>query len=56
MIHLAGYAGRLRGRLDRAYGGTTGSIDTVLREDAPRFVVVDYKTNWLAVPGGEVWH
>jgi exodeoxyribonuclease V beta subunit len=33
-------------------GYLTGSIDAVLRLPGPRFVVVDYKTNWLG-PGGE---
>ena len=33
-------------------GYLTGSIDAVLRLPGPRFVVVDYKTNWLG-PVGE---
>ncbi|WP_372728620.1 UvrD-helicase domain-containing protein [Nocardioides sp.] len=28
-------------------GYLTGSVDVVLRLDGPRYVVVDYKTNWL---------
>jgi exodeoxyribonuclease V beta subunit len=49
------FAGRLRGYL-------TGSLDLVMRvpvdATTPRFLVVDYKTNWLA-PDGEAltaWH
>src|SRR5690606_33538379 len=48
-------ATRLRGYL-------TGSLDAVLRlrdaDGTPRYVVVDYKTNRLAAPGGAVtaWH
>jgi exodeoxyribonuclease V beta subunit len=39
-------------------GYLTGSIDLVLRLDGERFAVVDYKTNWLGEPGGELtaWH
>ncbi len=43
-------------------GFLTGSIDLVARlrdaDGAPRFAVVDYKTNWLGVPGEELtaWH
>jgi exodeoxyribonuclease V beta subunit len=46
---LAGYAQRLEDPALRARvrGFLTGSIDLVLRIDGPRFVVVDYKTNWL---------
>src|SRR5207342_572254 len=32
-------------------GYLTGSIDAVLRLPGPRFVVVDYKTNWLGPIG-----
>ncbi|MBV9922044.1 MAG: exodeoxyribonuclease V subunit beta, partial [Pseudonocardia sp.] len=32
-------------------GYLTGSIDAVLRLPGPRFVVVDYKTNWLGPSG-----
>lgn len=53
---LLPYADRLA---DPALGGQelrgylTGSIDVVLRLPGPRFVVVDYKTNWLgeSAPG-----
>ena len=37
-------------------GYLTGSIDAVLRiwsEDQPRYLVVDYKTNWLGALDGE---
>ncbi len=34
-------------------GYLTGSIDAVLRLPGPRFVVVDYKTNWLGPRGPE---
>ncbi|MDT7574093.1 MAG: exodeoxyribonuclease beta subunit, partial [Pseudonocardiales bacterium] len=34
-------------------GYLTGSIDAVLRLPGPRFVVVDYKTNWLGLSGPE---
>ena len=49
---LAAYAARLADpRLrDRVRGYVTGSIDLVARVDG-RFAVVDYKTNWLGVPG-----
>ena len=57
---LAGYAGRLRDpALDGVLRGyLTGSLDLVFRLRAGRFVVVDYKTNWL---GGRdetltAWH
>jgi len=49
---LAGYADRLT---DAALGGQplkgylTGSVDAVLRVDG-RYLVVDYKTNWLGDP------
>ena len=56
---LAGYPDRLAdlGRLggDQVlHGYLTGSLDAVLRvgpPDAPRYLVVDYKTNRLAPPG-----
>ncbi len=35
-------------------GYLTGSLDLVIRisgADGPRFAVLDYKTNWLGVPG-----
>ena len=38
-------------------GYLTGSLDLVVRlrnTDAPRFAVIDYKTNWLAGPGEEL--
>lgn len=50
---LADYPERLRDPLlaaEELRGFLTGSIDAVLRigaESAPRFLVVDYKTNWL---------
>ncbi len=64
---LAGYADLLGGpalRGERLRGYLSGSIDAVLRLDAgagPRYVVVDYKTNWLAtgLAAGEpltAWH
>ncbi|MBI2703681.1 MAG: UvrD-helicase domain-containing protein [Actinobacteria bacterium] len=61
---LAGYAERLRyPQLAQALRGyLTGSIDVVLRtrsrDGQPRFVVVDYKTNWLGLDGEELtaWH
>ncbi|MGE2736010.1 exodeoxyribonuclease V subunit beta [Mycolicibacterium vaccae] len=51
---LASYAGRLcsgalAGQSLRGY--LTGSVDAVLRLPDQRFVVVDYKTNWLGEPG-----
>jgi exodeoxyribonuclease V beta subunit len=61
---LAGYGSRLRdpalGQHVRGY--LTGSLDAVLRVRAgdgrPRFVVVDYKTNWLGDDGEPLsaWH
>ncbi|MGE2832598.1 exodeoxyribonuclease V subunit beta [Mycobacterium sp. SMC-4] len=50
---LASYAGRLSsGTLaDQSLRGyLTGSVDAVLRLPDQRFVVVDYKTNWLGEP------
>ncbi|WP_232323429.1 UvrD-helicase domain-containing protein [Catenuloplanes japonicus] len=47
---LRGYAARLRvpELADQPLRGyLTGSIDAVLRVDGPRYLVVDYKTNWL---------
>ncbi|HWK30421.1 MAG TPA: UvrD-helicase domain-containing protein [Solirubrobacter sp.] len=56
---LHGYADRLADPDLRARvrGYLTGSIDLVLRVD-DAFVVVDYKTNWLAAPGEALttWH
>ena len=51
---MAAYASRLEDPALRAQvrGFLTGSIDLVIRLDGPRFVVVDYKTNWLG-PVGE---
>jgi len=54
---LAGYAARLEDPALRSQvrGFLTGSIDLVLRiggPTAPRFAIVDYKTNWLG-PAGE---
>ena len=40
-------------------GYLTGSIDAVLRLSGPRYLVVDYKTNWLGEPAGpdlSAWH
>jgi exodeoxyribonuclease V beta subunit len=55
---LATYADRLRApELSRQLRGfLNGAVDLVLRVpgDGTRFVVVDYKTNWLGVPGGEL--
>jgi exodeoxyribonuclease V beta subunit len=57
---LAGYADRLEDPALRqsVRGYATGSIDLVLRTGADRFVLVDYKTNWLGAPGEELtaWH
>ena len=52
---LAGYADRLsdEGLRQSVHGYLTGSLDLVLRlphAGAPRFAVIDYKTNWLAGP------
>ena len=53
---FAPYATRLR---DPALGGQSlrgylsGSIDVVLRLEGPRYVVVDYKTNYLGQAGAE---
>ncbi len=47
---LAGYAERLASPAFSALpvrGYLTGSLDAVLRLDGPRYLVVDYKTNWL---------
>jgi exodeoxyribonuclease V beta subunit len=56
---LAGYADRLGDpALRRSVRGyVTGSIDLVARA-GDRFLVVDYKTNWLGGPGEELtaWH
>jgi exodeoxyribonuclease V beta subunit len=48
---LASYPARLADPgLDRTLRGyLTGSIDVVLRVDRSRFVVCDYKTNWLGM-------
>ncbi|MGE5694314.1 MAG: exodeoxyribonuclease V subunit beta [Candidatus Sericytochromatia bacterium] len=54
---LAPYADRL---VSDALGGQslrgylTGSVDAVLRVPGPRYLVVDYKTNWLGDPAGEL--
>ena len=60
---LAAYAERLDDPALEAVlrGYLTGSIDLLLRvrgPEADRFVVVDYKTNWLAPPGEALtaWH
>jgi exodeoxyribonuclease V beta subunit len=61
---LAGYAARLREPALRASvrGYLAGTIDLVARvrgaDGETRFALVDYKTNWLGVPGEELsaWH
>jgi exodeoxyribonuclease V beta subunit len=60
---LAGYADRLsdEGLRQSVHGYLTGSLDLVLRlphAGAPRFAVIDYKTNWLAGPEEPLtlWH
>jgi exodeoxyribonuclease V beta subunit len=56
---LADYAERLEDPAlrTRIRGYLTGSVDLVVRR-GDRFAVVDYKTNWLGVPGEELsaWH
>jgi len=54
---LAPYADRLTsdalgGQSLRGY--LTGSIDAVLRIPGPRYLIVDYKTNWLGDPQGRL--
>ncbi|MET0863931.1 MAG: UvrD-helicase domain-containing protein [Nakamurella sp.] len=59
---LYGYAERLAspGFAEQPLRGyLTGSLDAVLRVPGPRYLVVDYKTNWLGDPDGEplsAWH
>ncbi len=60
---LAGYPDRLESLEHRTLRGyLVGSIDSVLRvrDEAgrPRYVVADYKTNWLGGPGEDLtaWH
>ncbi len=59
---IAGYADRLASPEMSAQslrGYLTGSIDAVLRFPGPRFVIADYKTNWLGGETGEplsAWH
>ena len=61
---LARYAERLDDPALRSNvrGFLTGSIDLVARlrdeDGTPRFAVIDYKTNWLGVPGEDLsaWH
>jgi len=61
---LAGYAERLNDPALRSSvrGYLTGSLDVVVRltgdAAAPRFVVLDYKTNWLGGPDERLtaWH
>jgi exodeoxyribonuclease V beta subunit len=51
---LAGYPDVLAGLAEQPLRGyLTGSIDAVLRLPENRFVVVDYKTNWLGPVGPE---
>jgi len=56
---LADYAERLADPAlrSRFRGYLTGSVDLVVRTGG-RYAVVDYKTNWLGVPGEELsaWH
>ncbi len=52
---LAGYADRLESpgfSWLPLRGYLTGSLDVVLRLPGPRYLVVDYKTNWLGEIGG----
>ncbi len=52
---LAGYAERLASPAFSwlpLRGYLTGSLDAVLRLPGPRYLVVDYKTNWLGDVGG----
>jgi exodeoxyribonuclease V beta subunit len=60
---LAGYAARLLDPLlaTDVRGYLTGSIDLVFRtivEGAPRYIVVDYKTNWIGTRDDDLtaWH
>jgi exodeoxyribonuclease V beta subunit len=57
---LAGYADRLGDPALRQQvrGFLTGSLDLVLRSSQDRFLVCDYKTNWLAGPDEPLstWH
>jgi exodeoxyribonuclease V beta subunit len=59
---LAGYGQRLRAGLPGALRGyLAGSIDLVARlkgDGAPRYLVADYKTNWLGVDAEPLtlWH
>ena len=59
---LRGYADRLESPElgDQPLRGyLTGSLDVVLRLPGPRYVVADYKTNWLGDPGDPLltaWH
>ena len=52
---LAGYDPVLH---DDVRGYLTGSLDLVVRVRGDRYAVVDYKTNWLGPPDGELtaWH
>ena len=59
---MRGYAQRLASpemswQLLRGY--LTGSLDAVLRLTGPRYLIIDYKTNWLGVDDSEplsAWH
>lgn len=59
---LVGYADRLESAemgWQPLRGYLTGSLDVVLRLPGPRYLVADYKTNWLGDPGDAVltaWH
>jgi exodeoxyribonuclease V beta subunit len=59
---LAGYAERLASpafALQPLRGYLTGSLDAVLRLPGPRYLVADYKTNWLGDPDDDAlsaWH
>ena len=49
MTRCGPYAEALRGPLGEQTlrGYLTGSVDVVLRVPGPRYLIVDYKTNWL---------
>ncbi len=59
---IAAYADRLASpEMSRQAlrGYLTGSLDAVLRLPGPRYLIVDYKTNWLGGDDGEplsAWH
>ncbi|MCU7728879.1 UvrD-helicase domain-containing protein [Actinoplanes sp. KI2] len=54
---MAGYAERLRTPPlgpQPLRGYLAGSIDAVVRLPGPRYVVIDYKSNWLGPPGSSL--